>query len=60
MVEDVLGVVRGLHFGQPPIRVVAVRLVDAAGVVVGVEEVHVDAGAMGLKADDLLAADSET
>ena len=48
-VEHVLGVVFGFHLGEPPVRVVAVGLADAARFVVGVEEVHVDAGAVGLQ-----------
>ena len=49
VVEHVLGVVLGFHFGEPPVGVIAVGLADAARVVVGVEEVHVDAGTVGLQ-----------
>jgi DNA-binding HxlR family transcriptional regulator len=49
VVEHVLGVVLGFHLGEPPVRVVAVGLADAARVVVGVQEVHVDAGTVELQ-----------
>jgi hypothetical protein len=49
VVEHVLGVVFGFHVGEPPVRIVAVGLADAARVIVGVEEVHVDAGTVGLQ-----------
>src|SRR4029450_11217949 len=49
VVEDVVGVVLGLDLGEPAVGVVAVRLADAAGVVVGVEKVHVDTGTVGLQ-----------
>ena len=48
VVEHVLGVVLGFHFGEPPVRVVAVGLPDAARVIVGVEEVQ-NAGTVGLQ-----------
>src|SRR5215813_15580102 len=43
VVEDVVGVVRGLHVHQPGVDGVAVRLADPAGVFVAAEEVDVDA-----------------
>ena len=43
MVEDVVGVVRGLHVHQPFVDRVAVRLADSVGVFVATEEVDVDA-----------------
>src|SRR5262249_8590953 len=54
VVEHVLGVVFRFDVGEPPVRVVAVGLADAAGVVVGVEEVHVDAGGVGLEGGEEL------
>ena len=47
--EHVLGVVFGFHLDEPPVVGVAVGLADTARVVVGVEEVQVDAGAVGLQ-----------
>ena len=47
--EHVLGVVPRFHLGEPPVGVVAVSLADATRVVVGVEEVHVDTGTVGLE-----------
>src|SRR5262249_47772020 len=44
----------GFGVGGPAVRGVAVGLADAAGVVVGVEEVHVDAGAVGLEGGEEL------
>jgi hypothetical protein len=49
VVEGVVGVVLGLDLGEPPVRVIAVGLSNAADVVVGVKEVDVDAGAVGLE-----------
>ena len=43
MVEDVVGVVRGLHVHQPIVDGVAVRLADPVGGFVAAEEVDVDA-----------------
>src|SRR5215510_7236372 len=43
VVEDVVGVIRGLHVRQPVVDGVAVCLADAVGVFVAAEEVHVDA-----------------
>src|SRR5262245_53912069 len=43
VVEDVVGIVRGLHLHQPVVDGVAVRLADPAGVFVAAEEVDVDA-----------------
>src|SRR6266508_3531182 len=43
VVEDVVGVVRGLHVHQPFVDGVAVRLADSVGVFVATEEVDVDA-----------------
>jgi len=43
VVEDVVGVVRGLHVHQPVVGRVAVRLADPVGVFVAAEEVDVDA-----------------
>src|SRR5687767_14264273 len=43
VVEDVAGVVRGLHVRQPVVDGAAVRLADAAGILVAAEEVDVDA-----------------
>ena len=47
--EHVVGVVLGFDLGQPPVGFVAVGLADTARIVVGVEEVDVDAGAVGLQ-----------
>jgi hypothetical protein len=49
VVEHVLRVVLRLHLGEPQLGVVAVGLADAARVVVGVKEIHVDAGTVGLE-----------
>jgi hypothetical protein len=43
VVEGVVGVVRGLDFGESAIDVIAVGLSNPAGVVVGIKEVDVDA-----------------
>src|SRR5690606_32537403 len=43
VVEDVVGVVPGLHGHQAVVDGVAVRLADPGGALVGVEEVDVDA-----------------
>ena len=43
VVEDVVGIVRGLHIHQPVVDGVAVRLADPFGVFVAAEEVDVDA-----------------
>ena len=43
VVEGVVGVVLGLDLGESPVDLVAVGLSNPAGVVVGVEEVDVDA-----------------
>src|SRR5262245_2884943 len=43
VVEDVLGVVRGLYVHQPVIDGVAVRLADPARIFVAAEEVNIDA-----------------
>ena len=43
MVEDVVGVVRGLHIHQPVVDGGAVRLADPVGVFVAAEEVDVNA-----------------
>jgi hypothetical protein len=43
VVKHVVGVVLGLDLGESPVGVIAVGLSNAAGVVVGVEEVDVDA-----------------
>ena len=43
MVEDVVGVVPGLDLGEPPVGRIAVGRSNAAAVVVGIEEVDVDA-----------------
>src|SRR4029450_8392615 len=43
VVEDVVGVVRGLHVHQLVVNGVAVRLADPVGVFVAAEEVDVDA-----------------
>ena len=43
VVEDVVGVVRGLHVYQPVVDGVAVRLADPVGVFVAAEEVDVAA-----------------
>jgi hypothetical protein len=43
VVEDVVGVVRGLHVHQPVVDGVAVRLADSLGAFVTTEEVDVDA-----------------
>ena len=51
MLEGVVGVVLGLDRGELPVGVIAVRLSNAAGVIVGIEEVDVDAPcAMRLRA----------
>jgi hypothetical protein len=49
VVEHVLGVAFGFHLDEPPVAVVAVGLPDAGRVVVGVQEVHIDVGAVGLQ-----------
>ena len=50
MVEGVVGVVLGLDLGQSLVDVIAVGLSNAAGVVVGIKEVDVDApGAVRLE-----------
>jgi DNA polymerase family A len=49
VVERVVGVVLGFHLGEPLVVGVAVGLADAARAVVGVQEVHIDAGSMGLE-----------
>src|SRR5919109_770317 len=50
VVEGVVGVVLGLDLGESPVDVIAVGLSNAAGVVVGIKEVDVDAvGAVGLE-----------
>ena len=41
-------VVLGLGLGEPPVRVIAVGLSNAADVVVGIKEVDVDAGAVSV------------
>src|SRR5262245_8465798 len=38
VMEDVVGVVLGLDLGESPVRVIAVGLSSAAGVVVGIKE----------------------
>src|SRR3546814_20716655 len=43
VVEDVVGVVRGLHVHQPVVDGVAIRLADPVGVFVAAEEVDVNA-----------------
>jgi hypothetical protein len=43
VVEDVVGVVLGLHSRQPVVDGVPVRLANPAGLLVGAEEVDVDA-----------------
>ncbi len=43
VVEGVVGVVLGFDLRQSPVDVIAVRLSNAAGVVVGIKEVDVDA-----------------
>ena len=43
VVEDIVGVVRGLHLHQPVVDGVAVRLADPVGVFVAAEEVDIDA-----------------
>jgi hypothetical protein len=48
-VEHVVGVVLRLDLGEPSVGVVALGLANSAGVIVGVEEVDVDAGAVGLE-----------
>ena len=47
-----LGVVFGFHLGESPVRAIAVGLADAARVVIGVEEVHIDAGTVGLESGE--------
>jgi hypothetical protein len=50
VVEDVVRVVLGLDFGESPVDPIAVCLSNPAGVVVGIEEVDVDAaGAVRLE-----------
>ena len=43
VVEGVVRVVLGLDFGESPVDLIAVGLSNPAGVVVGIEEVDVDA-----------------
>jgi hypothetical protein len=52
VVEDVVGVVRGLHGHQPVVDRVAVRLADPVGVFVAAEEVDVDAFAEAAEGGD--------
>src|SRR5262245_16273355 len=48
--KDIVGVVPGLDLGEPAVDLISVRLSNPAGVVVGIEEVDVDAaGAVGLQ-----------
>ncbi|MGH9117001.1 MAG: hypothetical protein ACRD0A_03725 [Acidimicrobiales bacterium] len=49
VVEHVRGVILRLDLGEPQVGVVAVGLANSAGVIVGIEEVDVDARAVGLE-----------
>src|SRR6202008_461632 len=44
VVESVVGIVPGFDFGESPVDAIAVGLANAAIVVVGIQEVDVDAG----------------
>jgi hypothetical protein len=47
VVEAVVRVVLGLDFGESPVDLIAVGVSNAAGVVVGIKEVDVDAASAG-------------
>ena len=49
MVEDIVGVVLGLHVNQPVVGGGAVGVADSVGVFVGAEEVDVDALAVAVE-----------
>ena len=52
--EQVLGVVRRLDLSEPIVGVIAVGLAHSAGVVIGIEEVHIDVGAVRLEGSEKL------